>query len=32
MHKETTNTNFIAFYIDDLFSGHSGFEFQFAFL
>ena len=32
MHDEAADTAFIVFYIDDLFSGHSDFESQFAFL
>ena len=32
MHEEATNTASIAFYMDDLFSGHLSFESQFAFL
>ena len=32
MHKEAANTASIVFYMDNLFSSHSDFEFQFAFL
>ena len=32
MHKEAADATSIAFYIDDLFSSYSDFEFQFAFL
>ena len=31
MHKETTDTAFIAFYMNDLFSSYSGFKSQFVF-
>ena len=32
MHEEAADTTFIAFYIDNLFSSHSDFKSQFAFL